>query len=293
LAHRFSTKYHDAETGLYYYGYRFYDPTMHRWLNRDPIEEKGGVNLYAFCRNDGLNLFDVMGLEWKVERRNLGWAKAVRTSLSKDTLWQLGQGAMLWPNEALEWARKDMNGTKFSSQDELEKSCEFYIPNRILFMLPEMEEYVVRKPEPGGNFVYAIRDYILALKGHESVRLRRDLWKTANSYLDDGFSLQVFDAEEKSNIALQYTDLSWPTYGFIIGGHGWGGSITLSEMAFFNPDSFTFSGRGYDLGLVYVFGCFAGQQRWETLANPFGYVYVSPARPVFRYELPTPTRPAK
>jgi RHS repeat-associated protein len=24
--HRFSTKYYDAETGLYYYGYRFYAP---------------------------------------------------------------------------------------------------------------------------------------------------------------------------------------------------------------------------------------------------------------------------
>ncbi len=49
--HRFSTKYFDAETGLYYYGYRFYSPTLSRWLNRDPIEEDGGVNLYAFCEN--------------------------------------------------------------------------------------------------------------------------------------------------------------------------------------------------------------------------------------------------
>ena len=55
LAHmfrfRFSTKYHDAETGLYYYGYRFYSPSLMRWLNRDPIEEEGGLNLYGFCGN--------------------------------------------------------------------------------------------------------------------------------------------------------------------------------------------------------------------------------------------------
>jgi RHS repeat-associated protein len=61
--HRFSTKYYDTETGLYYYGYRFYDPAMHRWLNRDPIEEKGGLNLYAFCGNDGVNGWDLLGLE--------------------------------------------------------------------------------------------------------------------------------------------------------------------------------------------------------------------------------------
>ena len=49
--HRFSTKYYDAETGLYYYGYRFYSPSLMRWHNRDPIEELGGVNLYGFCGN--------------------------------------------------------------------------------------------------------------------------------------------------------------------------------------------------------------------------------------------------
>ncbi len=49
--HRFTTKYFDAETDLYYYGYRFYHPTLKRWLTRDPIEEEGGINLYAFCDN--------------------------------------------------------------------------------------------------------------------------------------------------------------------------------------------------------------------------------------------------
>ena len=58
---RFSTKYRDPETGLYYYGYRFYSPELRRWINRDPIEERGGVNLYGFCGNDGVNGFDMLG----------------------------------------------------------------------------------------------------------------------------------------------------------------------------------------------------------------------------------------
>ena len=37
--HRFSTKHLDSGMGLYYYGYRFYVPSLMRWLNRDPIEE--------------------------------------------------------------------------------------------------------------------------------------------------------------------------------------------------------------------------------------------------------------
>ena len=60
--HRFSTKYIDAETGFYYYGYRYYDPVTGRWINRDPIEEEGGFNLYGFVENNGVNRRDIMGL---------------------------------------------------------------------------------------------------------------------------------------------------------------------------------------------------------------------------------------
>jgi RHS repeat-associated protein len=59
--YRFSTKYFDFETELYYYGYRFYSPGLHRWLNRDPIEENGGLNLYGFCKNDPVNYMDPKG----------------------------------------------------------------------------------------------------------------------------------------------------------------------------------------------------------------------------------------
>ena len=62
FTHRFSTKPYDSETGLYYYGYRYYSPTLGRFLNRDPIEESGGANLYAFCANDPVSKFDVLGL---------------------------------------------------------------------------------------------------------------------------------------------------------------------------------------------------------------------------------------
>ncbi len=58
---RFSTKYYDAEADLYYYGYRYYSPELGRWLTRDPIEEGGGDNLYAFCGNNGVNRIDMLG----------------------------------------------------------------------------------------------------------------------------------------------------------------------------------------------------------------------------------------
>ena len=45
-----------TETGLYYYGYRYYDPVTGRWPSRDPIEERGGFNLYGFLWNKSISL---------------------------------------------------------------------------------------------------------------------------------------------------------------------------------------------------------------------------------------------
>ena len=62
FAHRFSTKPLDEAAGLYYYGYRYYDPLTGRWPSRDLIEEEGGLNLYGFVGNDPLNKMDLLGL---------------------------------------------------------------------------------------------------------------------------------------------------------------------------------------------------------------------------------------
>lgn len=48
--------------GLYFYGYRFYDPVTGRWPSRDPIGEEGGENLYEFINNSSLDYFDYLGL---------------------------------------------------------------------------------------------------------------------------------------------------------------------------------------------------------------------------------------
>jgi len=61
LKMRFSTRYFDDEAGLYYFGHRFYSPRIARWLTRDPIEERGGMNLYTYCGNNALFYYDKDG----------------------------------------------------------------------------------------------------------------------------------------------------------------------------------------------------------------------------------------
>jgi RHS repeat-associated protein len=61
---RFSSKYDDDESDFLYYGFRYYNPSTGRWLSRDPIAERGGLNLYGFNRNDSVDLIDPTGLTY-------------------------------------------------------------------------------------------------------------------------------------------------------------------------------------------------------------------------------------
>jgi RHS repeat-associated protein len=84
---RFSTKEYDSSTGLYYYGYRYYDPTTGRWPSRDPIEERGGLNLYGFVNNDGVDQWDYLGLEIRPQWVWDGWTEWEFYGEVKDSGW--------------------------------------------------------------------------------------------------------------------------------------------------------------------------------------------------------------
>jgi len=59
----FQGQFLDVESGLMNYGYRYYSPYLGRWTCKDPIGERGGVNLYLFSRNCATNYVDKYGLE--------------------------------------------------------------------------------------------------------------------------------------------------------------------------------------------------------------------------------------
>lgn len=58
---RYSGKERDA-TGLYYYGYRYYQPWAGRWLSADPVGTVDGLNLFRMVRNNPVTLIDSNGL---------------------------------------------------------------------------------------------------------------------------------------------------------------------------------------------------------------------------------------
>jgi RHS repeat-associated protein len=58
----FSSKPIHWQSGKYDFLYRWYAPSLQRWLNRDPINETGGINLYEFVYNEPVYSYDPKGL---------------------------------------------------------------------------------------------------------------------------------------------------------------------------------------------------------------------------------------
>ena len=56
--------YYDKETGFYYVSSRYYDPEIGRWINADALVDQSsvlGYNLFAYCRNNPVNMTDTTG----------------------------------------------------------------------------------------------------------------------------------------------------------------------------------------------------------------------------------------
>jgi RHS repeat-associated protein len=58
---RYTGREFDVEIGLYFYRARYYDPSVGKFLNEDPIRFLGGMNLYRFTSNDPANMIDPTG----------------------------------------------------------------------------------------------------------------------------------------------------------------------------------------------------------------------------------------
>lgn len=59
--YRFTGKETDEDTGLIYFGRRFFDPAMGRWLNRDPARD--GQNWYEYAASNPMARVDAEGLQ--------------------------------------------------------------------------------------------------------------------------------------------------------------------------------------------------------------------------------------
>jgi len=61
--YRYTGKERDEETGLYYYGARYYAAWLGRWTSADPLGLQAGVNLYLYCRAGPVTYVDPDGMQ--------------------------------------------------------------------------------------------------------------------------------------------------------------------------------------------------------------------------------------
>ena len=66
----FNAKEFDEETGLYYYGARYYDPRVSLWISTDQLEEKNpNISSYIYCANNPIKFIDLDGNDWFINQQ--------------------------------------------------------------------------------------------------------------------------------------------------------------------------------------------------------------------------------
>ena len=90
--YKFNGKELDKETGLYYYGARYYDPRTSLWLSVDPLAEKyPHQSNYAYCSNNPIMIIDPNGMdEWEVNIKGYT-SKVPKTESKTDILYSLNE----------------------------------------------------------------------------------------------------------------------------------------------------------------------------------------------------------
>lgn len=108
-----------------------------RWLNRDPLEENGGYNVYALCGNNTLNSYDLFGL-WSSTWASRGEKRRVYKKEKGDTIKGLSDELGMDEKTFQLWARIEIGGKAIedqpgkpapSSDNGLKDVCYISVPN--------------------------------------------------------------------------------------------------------------------------------------------------------------------
>ena len=81
MPYLFNGKELDTETGLYYYGARYYDPKVSIFLNVDPLAEKT-MTPYAYTNNNPIKYIDPTGMVWEEPKQAERLKKSIKNRIN-------------------------------------------------------------------------------------------------------------------------------------------------------------------------------------------------------------------
>jgi RHS repeat-associated protein len=124
-----------------YYGYRYFDPLTGRWPSRDPIEEEGGLNPYAFNQNNPVDHTDYLGLllnPYDVATKSVKAECAKRAAMIIKELEKLSKlpAGLTAQQKAAELARRKVERAILQ---EMLKKCGPYGVTKVRPRLPKVE----------------------------------------------------------------------------------------------------------------------------------------------------------
>ena len=181
---------------------------------RDPIEEAGGVNLYAFVNNDPVNYWDYLGLDWKISRKGKSRADVCADS-NTDTLSTLATIIGLDASEYKKWLQ-DKGGNALSSLPKT--GVTYTIPNTVVLSIGGFGD----KNDPNDN----IQDDVDMLTKFDT-GLKGDGYNTITY-----FAMQDYIANLKTSLG------SADVTGWVHSGHGRPNTIVAYNTGYVHEELF-------------------------------------------------------
>ena len=266
FAIRYSTKYFDPETGLYYYGYRFYSPELMRWISRDPIGEEGGVNLYTFCENSPVDAFDEFGL-WTATSESAGQSRRVYKFEDGDTLESLAKIVGLDSKEWQNWALSEKSAvadktTASKIANASKPGCYVSVPN----------VWISADLLRGGNWYY---DLFVNQGGTIGRFVGTDIFTSSN--------YKIVKADDIKQLSAAFRESKGSIWGIVVFGHGnKDGALGMSSSSLApTEEGITWTKQdvmidalskgGYKISKAYMMQCYSAYKGMNKDGDPVDY----------------------
>ena len=243
-------------------GYRYYSTSLGRFINRDPAVEQGfsvlsnivdqgdEKSLYNLAANNPINLFDILGLDWKIERNQRTKAKAETCG---DTVADLANIIGLNVSDYKKWLNSDDGKPLPISSTKKLGSRKFLIPNT----------------------VYAYWAGDLGKAGKVWVR-----WNSSISYLEKlGFKVYSTNHHAGKKLALQSILSSGANMKILHGLYFWGhGYAPYPSVGLTNSDGepmlyYSRINLSYKMALGLVFACDSNSGKSALFSNSPGGIW--------------------
>ena len=184
--HKFNGKELDEETGLYYYGARYYDPRLSLWLGTDPMQGKyPDVSTYCYTMGNPVRLIDPDGRDWYIDidktyqyspnvhsQKDLGKGQTYLWPSRNDTkagIYYRSDGSMIYKNETAAynrmWNQADKHYRTTGDRKGREVSA-FILNNGNILILPDYANN--KNTSKIGEYGYKIKSNGTLLHGKET-----------------------------------------------------------------------------------------------------------------------------